>query len=224
MYMMLFVWILIPVIINFKKQIKDKTFNIVAWIFLIIGVICGYFSGTFFVWDIGYSVYFLGYLMIGAVIRNATLNKKNTFKGLILVCAGLLVEFLMLLLSKQILLNNLKIGIGIKNILEPLTIPAMIASLFIFSGFSYLKIDFSFSGLSKNTFIIYLIHLFILQYSKRLINYFLGQNRIWITIPLIIILTFVLSLIFAYIYNAIWKRIEQKLQITNRLCEILKLN
>ncbi len=223
MYMMIFVWLLIPVLINLKKQIGEKKFCSLAWIMLIIGIICGPEKARLFNWDIGFSICFVGYLMVGYSIRTATLNNKNNLKGALIILGGIAIGFLVLFICIEQTLGKISTGLTNKSFLEPLTLPAMIFSLPIFTGFSYLDIKQNFGNLPKNTFVIYLIHLLPINYIEKLLNHFFGDELIWIKIPLLILSSFIFSWFFAIFYNKIHNTIENKFQISNQICKRLKI-
>lgn len=69
LYMIIGVYILVPIIIRFKNDVGEKKFEIVSYVFLILASLSLFTSSHKLNWDIGYSFCYCGYLMIGYVLK-----------------------------------------------------------------------------------------------------------------------------------------------------------
>lgn len=198
------VYILTPIVIRVKKDIGEKLFVKAAWIFLVLSSV-SYWTGTHRLnWDIGYQFYFLGYFMAGYVIRKWACNKKNNRKGICLIMIGIIIELLVACLQYRQFTN----ANPQYDLVSPLSPFIVVASVFIFGGFSLLTIRKDLRKASRHTFLIYLIHPGILSvgeilFKKRLLE---GDNRF--IIPISIALVYLLSYIAALIYGKISNRKE----------------
>lgn len=155
LYMMVWVYLLVPIILLFKRQVGEKVFGRAAWIFLICASLGGWTSTNMLEWDIGFSFRFVSYFMVGYEIRRIAAAKKSNKKGLVLIAAGVTVELFPIFLIRY---RQVMQGITENQILRPLNPLVVLASILIFAGFSYLNRKRSFARLSGLTFYIYLIH------------------------------------------------------------------
>lgn len=94
----------------------------------------------------------------------------------------------------------------------------VLASLFLFMGFSNINIKGNFSKLSGWTYIIYLAHtkiyLLLLALGAKFSSVI--QTHSYLSICVVSILTFILSCIVSIVYNFIWKRIETKYKLKEK--------
>lgn len=211
LYMLIGVYILIPVIIRFKSDVGEKKFRIISYVFLVLASLSLFTSSHTLNWDLGYSFCYCGYLMAGYSIRkysdfNNTLGICKIFAG-----GGILIVggFLRYIQARNIL--NLEYSLLIPS--SPLIV---IASVLVFSGFSNLRIKRDFSWLSSLTFLIYLFHAGIWDLLQRFLGPKAAANSI-IFIPLCTVIVFLISIVCAVIYQKIWAKIG------NKIYKILKL-
>lgn len=218
MYMMIFVFLLVPVIINLKKQIGERNFRRVAWAFLII-TMCGMHNLNLNLsWDVGNSIYFVAYLMIGYVLREYGLNKKNNIKGTFLILLGFAVEIIIIIMSYC----NLKTEFTEYGFIEPLSPIVALASVLIFSGFSYVKCKLSFTKITKHSFNIFLFHNTAIYFFINFRFFYNGNNYI-VSVPVLILASFITSLILSVLYNKIWSFVDKNGRVSNKICKVLRL-
>lgn len=88
----------------------------------------------------------------------------------------------------------------------------VIASIFLFVGFTNLKIRINLSKLSSTTFIVYLFHTKVYLFIIYILSSFLPVITEYIAVYILIvsILAFVLSLILSLLYFKIWDFLENK--------------
>ena len=140
--------------------------------------------------------------MVGYVLRKKA--KQNNLKGLLYILLGVGAECLIAFLRFE----EITCGIeeGPRSWIAPLSPLIIWASIFIFYGFALLKIRRSFAFLSRLTFVIYLVHAGILQViqilsGEHFFNLYDVTGETRFSIPIICMLTFVLSALFAYFYE-----------------------
>ena len=221
LYMMIGVYLLVPVIIAFKKQVGEQKFEKIAWIFLALASVSFWTSKHILMWDIGYSFYFVGYLMVGYILRKKALFKQDNRKGFMLLSAGILVEVFIIYLRYQQALNRISDDELKYTLIAPLSPLIVIASVLIFAGISQLSIHKNLSWLSSYTFLIYLFHAGIWDFMRKTVIKYSAlswDNRV--VIPVSIIIVFFLSLGCAVIYQSIWKLLEQKWAVSDRFCRL----
>jgi len=232
-------YILTPIVIKVKNDIGEKNFEKVALIFLILASLSGITSKFYFKWDIGNSFCYLGYYMIGYVIRNRTLNNKSNLKGICFIILGVLIELGIGYLVYNLDMNNNTYITNFnikdnKQLLETFSPLIVIASVTIFKGFSLLNIRKNLSELASVTFLIYLFHLGVWELLKItcvklyvLLLYVFNKNVVLmnvVTVLVMIILVFIISLVLSIIYKVIWNFLDKKFDLSEKFCKLLKLS
>ncbi len=219
LYMMIGVYLLVPVILALKKQIGEQRFEKTAWVFLSLASICYWTSSHLLKWDIGFSFYFCGYFMIGYVLRKKAASKKNNFRAVSLIAAGFLTETVIVYPRCLQALNRVPDDELKYSLIGPLAPQIVLASVFLFAGFSRLSIRKDLGRLSSYTFLIYLLHAGIWDVIQKVIMKQTAlslDNRI--IIPAFIIIVFFLSLLASMVYQAVWNWIERKWSVSDKLC------
>lgn len=90
LYMLIGVYLLAPIVIQFKNSISYDSFRKVAYIFLIVAGLSNWTGITRMNWDLGQSFEYLGYFMVGYVIRKDFC--KNNVRGIMLILLGAVIE------------------------------------------------------------------------------------------------------------------------------------
>lgn len=223
LYMVLGIYLLVPVIFLFKNQVGEKIFNKVSWIFVILASLSCWTSSHKLNWDIGLSFEYVGYFMIGYELRRLFYEKKNNKKGYALIVGGILTELLVSFLRYNQVMDGIADDELKYELLTPLSPLVVIASILIFAGVSCLEVKKDFSKLSALTFLIYLFHAGYWDLLSKLIFKigFEWDNRV--VIPVCIVLVFIISSVSARVYLKAWKWIEGKWQISDKICRMIKL-
>lgn len=154
-FMIVGLYLLTPFLITVLDTIPlSKNF---FWVSLVITV-SGYGSEHLFNWDLGLSISYLGYYLLGYYVYK-TSNQKNTKKGLIKIGLGFLIELVALYTIFILYQNHLieKIDISYLSPLSPIT---FFAAYFIFCGFAIISINRIswFCIISKYSLYIYMWH------------------------------------------------------------------
>lgn len=202
MYMLVGLYLFAPVLILLKYQIGDKFFERTAWSLLLFSGMFAWGVDVVAYWNPGYCFNYLGYFMLGYVLRKK--SRPNNFRGLLYILLGVCVECLIAFLRYEEI--TCCIEEGLRSWIDPLSPLIILASIFIFYGFALLKIRRSFAFLSGLTFVIYLAHAGILQViqilsGEHFFNLYDVTGETRFSIPIICILTFTLSALFAYFYE-----------------------
>lgn len=211
LYMMIGVFALTPVII-WLKCILGRVFKKVVIFFFPVAMLCMWTSKHDLSWDIGCSFYFLGYYMLGYVIRKHFFDKKNNYNALIVIFAGIFAGMVMACYRYY------QFMLGIDSDL-PYQFLEMCASLCIFVGFSMLKLEKTFYWLAKYMFEVYLFHAGIWDILKRSITIKMDSR---IVIPSSILIVFLLSLSIAIVYKRCWCILDNKYKISCRMIRAIQ--
>jgi len=225
LYTLIGVYILLPFLIKLKDGIGEKNFKYVSWIYLIIAT-CSAFTSTYMLnWSISKTVCYIGFVFAGYQIRN-NVKVKNNLKGILLIFGSVI-----LLLGLTYIQYNHTIR-GLSEADEKYTIVGnfnpivVIASLLIFAGFSNLSIKSKvFNKLANYTFTIYLFHAGIWHFGSFVFfNVIMGKKTDpIITIPISVVLVFIISWICAIFYNKLWSFINKNDKVSNMVCSLLRL-
>lgn len=202
MYMLVGLYLFAPLLILLKYQIGDKFFERTAWSLLLLSGMFAWGRDVVAYWNPGYYFNYLGYFMLGYVLRKK--SRPNNFRGLLYILLGVCVECLIAFLRYEGI--TCCIEEGSRSWIDPLSPLIILASIFIFYGFALLKIRRSFAFLSGLTFVIYLAYAGILQViqilsGEHFFNLYDVTGETRFSIPIICILTFTLSALFAYFYE-----------------------
>lgn len=218
LYMMIGVFILVPVVIRIKEDVGEVTYKKCAVIFFVIATLGLHMSTHELMWDPGFSFGFLGYFMMGYVIRKNA--KEDNLKASMLIIAGVLV-----LVSTAYFISSKGIdGVGNKDLLDSLTgastLPVAISSILIFDGFSRLNVKKEIMRISKQSFLVYLFHAGVWDVLSIFITKDMDRR---IVIPLAVIIVFALSWIISIIWQWIWRKLEDRWCLSIKLCKFLRL-
>lgn len=208
-----------PIIVRFKDSISYKNFRKIALVFLILASISRWTTSEIYLsWDLDQSFEYTGYFMTGYVIRKDM--KKSNLNGSFLIMLGLLIEIATAFLMYRVQIINGIDGTRLKfKINSPYCPTVVIASLFIFTGFTMLKIKYNkrIEELAGMSFIIYLVHAGAWGFIQKTIYRIFGKN--WIEnfnnicwIPVFVFIVFVISVFLANIYNNLALRFQTNIR------------
>lgn len=197
LYMIIGLYILTPLIIRLKEDIKEKTFFKISIILLILSIAISAYSSL--IWLIQFIIY-LGYFMIGSSLKNYFMKKTFNLKISILISilSGISIFFITEYFVKYNLFNKTLYFYG------NLTPFVILGSIFTFITFLNLKIENNlFSNLAYHSFNIYLIHAGLLSALNIILDILnLKFNGVWY-IPLISFVIFSISYIGSKIISVI---------------------
>ena len=208
LYMLVGVYLLVPIFIRLKDDIGDKKFAIFSYVFLFFASLSVFTSTHKMYWDIGNAFCYSSYLLVGYCIKRKISSisfKHPNGVGLFKIVLGGLL--LMLTAFLKMLQKYKGIFLGYK-VFSPFCPIVVIGSLLIFSGFSSLRMKRDFSKVSSYTFLIYLVHAGIWD----ILLFIFKRNSVvpsFYYIPFWTFIVFVLSLFFSYFITCgvkIWQR------------------
>ena len=220
MYMLIGLYALAPIVVRFKNGISFENFTKVAFGFLIVASISRWSKEITVMWDVGQAFEYLGYFMVGFVLRKK-LTKNNT-KGILLILSG----FIVLLITAGIQ-YKFQVSLGIQEadlkfrIVSPYCPTIVLASVLIFAGFTKLEIKGNkyIEKLSNMSFLVYLIHAGVWYTIVSLIsaikedNYMITHLNCVLWVPIFVVIVLIVSIVGAVIYNFIYSRtIEKKVK------------
>ena len=199
-------YLLVPVIIRVKRDVSERAFSRLTWIFLAVAVISFETGSRSLSWDIGLSFYYVGYLLAGYEIKRRIGGRKHTGGGILLILAGLGVEAIAAFMRYRQAIAGISDTELEYQYLKPLSPLIVAGSLLIFTGFSLIYVKRDFSKLASYTFLIYLIHAFVWNnLARKVIARRIGlEGDSRILIPACVILVFLISLLLAVLYTKLW--------------------
>ena len=219
LYMMIFIYIITPVLWKIKEKVGNNKFNKYGILLLIIAIPFSLTSTHKFSYDIGFSIYYIGYYILGYTIKESIIKKSN-LKFSIYLIIGLIILFINSLL-RLYLVNN-TVMIDDTMIVDNFWILIAIASIFIYKAFVYLDFKIDLTIISKYTLYIYLIHVFVIEILKNLLNNYETTITPYISIPLLTVGVFLVSLLLSKIYLIIYKKIDKEEFIENKVYGLIK--
>lgn len=209
LYMLIGVYLMAPIVIHFKHSVKEKTFSIATWIFLIWACISMNTSTHQLYWDISSSFCYLSLFIIGYEIRQFAKSRKNNLITGILLLLSLALGLGVTYISYQ---ENIGARTHSIDLLGAFALPMLPVTLCIFSAFSFMEIKLDLSRLSYYTFYIYLIHAVLEDFfCKRVVKAYGLNGDCRIIVPAATALIFIVSYILAIIWCRVYDMITGKM-------------
>lgn len=208
LFMLCGLYLMAPVAMLFKKGVPYKFFEKTVFCFLILACFSSWTTPDVVLgWDLGRIFEYLGYFMVGYVIRIRFYGKKNNLKGYFFIVAGLIVESFCGFLKYEFNFKNI-LSTGLKfDMVSPYSPGIVVASLLIFCGFSRLSLkrNLLIDQISKHSFIIYLFHAGVWECLKMIIDNFceISQLNCCFYIPLLSLICLIISYILSILYDRI---------------------
>ena len=194
LYAVIGIYLLVPFILRFKRDIGEEAFRKFAWIFLLLASLGGVTSTNAIVWDVGAQFRLSAFFMVGYELRCITREKKNNLRGSLLICAGggmgVLITIGHITLARMGVIDDISISI-LRGNLSPWYV---VMSILIFAGFSYCEIHLDFSRLANDTFYVYLFHAGVLNVLSVILRFTCGPGDSRIRIFTYTVLVFLISL------------------------------
>lgn len=208
MYTLIGLYCVAPIIVRLRQDIGVQTFSKVAWTLLFVNCILAWGKDEVVYWDLAYVINYIGYFMVGCCIRDMIGREGGNNLGFVLfITLGLIFEVIAAFGAYwQFSGSEMIIATVFPSWTSNHSPLIVLSSVLIFWGFSLLKINRSFSFLSGLTFVTYLVHAGLLQIlqilsGKNFFNIYSETDSPILSIPIITLITFLLSMFAAYIYK-----------------------
>lgn len=223
MYMIIGLYLLIPLIIQVKNSLGEKVFLRISIILMFITSISGWTSSFTLNWSIAKVICYTGYLMVGYQLRKSNLNKKSNRRAFLFIIFGIIIMIGLTYIQYENRLLGIVEGDEKYSIIGNFNPLIVIASLLIFTGFSKLIINFDLGKIASHTFNIYLIHTGVESLLNIIVRKTIGEGDARLIIPIGICVTFLISYTLSVIYSKIWILIEKRYKINEKVCRLLHL-
>lgn len=213
LYTIIWLYVLTPVIIRIKNSINHVCYRNVAIIFLIVGCICDLTSTHYFAFDLGFSIHYLGYFLIGDVIKTKYEDNKSRKKFYLYLFLSIIVLVILCPIYKIFYIKGMNSFTAnfIQGNFNPLIV---FSAIMFFSAFSNLTVKRQFSKLSEITLYIYLFHVIPCDIIFKICRYLGIVDNINPNIVIVIgtIFCFIVSLMLSKIWLKIWSHVKEKLE------------
>ncbi len=211
MYMLGGLYLLTPFIIRIRETVSSKTYKVTT-IFMLVWACTSQATSSFTLpYDMGVVFAFLSYFMAGDLIYTAAKGEKSC--KIIWYSILIIILYVVTFVSRY---NGISYYLfnAFTNFFSP---TIMIASLLVFKIFVSMDIKRGFEKLSKYTFYIYLFHTLVYTVVFKLCGNLLPNNEI-ISILLVSIVTLLISLICAMVFDKVWQYIMLKCRTFVKKC------
>ncbi len=219
LFMLIGLYLLVPVLVNLKNQIGERAYAKAAIVAMIVCTLSGWTSSFKLFWSISYSICFLGYFMLGYLLRKRSCERKNNGVGILLILLGFATEILLTAIQYRHTMRGLSESDEPYSLVESFNPLVAIAAILIFVGFSKLHFKANLKQLSALTFYIYLFHAGVWRLMTYLVYRIRFQIPSTIVIPASIVIVFLISWILAIGYSKLWSCINRKFRIQERICK-----
>ena len=211
MFMLIGLYFLVPIIIRIKETVKFSTYCVFAVCWVVFACISQATSVYSVSYSFGIIFSFVSYFVLGDIIYEIQKKVKHPY-----IC---IIFSLLLFIAEFVIRNCFNLTVYLTSAYSSWFSPIVVlASLFLFMGFSNINIKGNFSKLSGWTYIIYLAHtkiyLLLLALGAKFSSVI--QTHSYLSICVVSILTFILSCIVSIVYNFIWKKIETKYKLKEK--------
>ena len=225
--MLIGVYLLAPVVMLFKDSISYEMFRRVSVVFFIMASFSRWTGSVTLNWDVGQSFEYLGYFMVGYILRRD--SRKNNGKGILLIILGILfeiatameaffIQFLRIIDEDDLMYTILEVYCS--------SIISTVAALLIFAGFSMLIIKGNkcTRKLAKMSFIIYLFHAGVWDFLKKLLCINKGSGYILAVdctygIPICTAIVLIISILLTIVYERFTAKFMPKVRSRFKLLE-----
>jgi len=167
-----------------------------------------------FQWNVGYNFCFLGYIMLGYVIRKWAEQRKSNRSGIIIIAMGIAVELIIVYLKYE----QLKEGINNDLYTMPFSPILAISSVLIFTGISLVNVSCTFGNLPRMSLYIYLFHAGVLRLVRIILE------KIWsgkVGSACFIIVCSVIVFAISYILSIVYEK-GRRIVKRKTLCAFMK--
>lgn len=197
MYMLVGLYLFTPFIIKLRNTVSEKVYIRLSVGMLVWAVISQSLSGQLAAYEIGVIISFLSYYLIGDVILNFVDLKHGTAWYFCIAVVMFALTFVARYRGAMYYMDN-----AYTAFFSPFIV---VASICVFAGVKNIKVDRDLSWLSNKTFYIYMFHSVIYTVLVRRAWPMFGTKHELLQIIVIVVLTFILSLLVSIVYDSFWR-------------------
>jgi surface polysaccharide O-acyltransferase-like enzyme len=199
-----------PIIIMVKERISNRVFCISSFVWLAFSIWFQSNSEYLVSYSFGVVFAYMGYFLVGNVIYEST-KKKSSIKAIAYMSLSVLF-----LVITYLIRQTFGIDKYLWNPYSSFFSPTIaIASVLLFFAIRNVNLKLSFGKLPNLMFYVYLFHTLVYQMIFLVIKDRIIYNTI-ITILVISVATFVISLIISVVFVRIWKICEKNIKIHDK--------
>lgn len=210
-FMLIGIYALLPIISIIKQNMTAKNYERAVWIYFVWTIMSKWFETGEVAWSSGLVFPFLGFVLIGDLLKQKLNTKKSNLRA---VCFWAIGVLLLAISYNKLYWHVLDKGIkGLYNVYwsgyaAPLVVTA---AILIFCAFGSAEIKLNLSWLAALSFDIYLNHKLIItvleeSWFKELDLMYEGQL---VVVFIQFVITFVISVPFAMITNKVFTIISR---------------
>ena len=191
--------------------VQETTQIALAIILLVWTGVSGLTSHSDLYWAFGNSMNYLGYFLMGYVLRKVGGKKKNNIQGIICIISAICGMLALSVIAEKLYIGEYEVTALVAEVFSILPFGPFIIifSILLFYGFAKLNIRMSFDFMSRRMFIVYLYHIMVLEFINK---FLMSKFEMCIEIPIKVLLVFIFSMGISIIYfllferQLIWKR------------------
>lgn len=211
MYMLVGLYLVTPIIIRLKEAISNKAYIITSVVWMFFAIVSQLTTSYRLAYSFGVIFSYLAYFILGNVIYENCRKYKNSFLFFLATVLTFAISFVIRFITgfndKSCILNPYKVSF----------MPSIVlVSVFIFIAFSNIKITVDFKRLPEKTYTMYLYHSFVYNMIFIIMDNLGIPIKEVLTIPVITILTFVISWLVSTIYLKVWQYVEKKFSLKEK--------
>ncbi|MDD5923418.1 MAG: acyltransferase family protein [Clostridia bacterium] len=217
MYMLFGLYLLTPFILIVKKSVSKTLYRNASFIFLCIACISQFFSTYRASYAIGVVFCYLSYYIVGNVIYEESLttkdireNNRRRFNPFIL----LLVSIGLMFITLAFRLKGF-VYYSVDPYVSFFSPTIVVASVLIFIAFTKLNLKTNVNKIAGFTFYIYIFHTIWHRIIMGVLTKIFPTGELFL-ILIGTVLTFIVSLVSAYVYDLFWRFLEVSLDVKNK--------
>ncbi len=204
MFMLFGLYLFTPIIIMVKERISNKAYCISSFVWLAFSIWFQSNSEYLISYSFGVVFAYMGYFLVGNIIYENT-KDKSSIKAVVCLFASVLFIVITFLIRQSFVIEKY-LWDPYSSFFSPFI---AIASVFFFMAISNWKLRIKFGKFPNLMFYVYLFHTVIYEIIFIVLKDRIIYNTI-ITILLVSIVTFIISLIASFVFIKVWSFIDKR--------------
>ena len=204
MFMLFGLYLFTPIIILVKETISNRVFCVSSFVWLAFSIWFQSNSEYLVSYSFGVVFAYMGYFLVGNVIYESA-KKKSSIKAIAYMSLSVLMLVITYLIRQTFVIDRY-LWDPYSSFFSP---TIAIASVLLFIAIRNVNLKLSFGKLPNLMFYVYLFHTVVYELLFVVIKDRILYNKI-ITILVISVVTFVISLVISLAFDRIWRISEKK--------------